>query len=89
MKDLSGGRRSVFVLYGSLIAAASSVLGALRIFLEITAGTGSHEGNILRMGLGFLLILISLLIFGAAAIYLKASDPRPGTSSGTRFDAHS
>ena len=74
-----------FAFYGGLLMAVMSGLGAAWIFAIISAGNGSYEGNILRMGFGLLLILISLLIFGTAAIHLNASKTRTDTRSGARY----
>jgi len=85
MSDSLNGRLHRWVFYGGLLLAVISGLGSVWIFAVVSAGTGSHEGNILRTGFGLLLILISLLIFGTAAIHINASETR----NDTRTDARS
>lgn len=79
------GRFHRLVLFFAMIPAVSSGLGAVWMFAIVGAGTGSYEGNILRVGIGLMLVLISLLIFGTAAIYFAASETR----TDTRYDARS
>jgi hypothetical protein len=80
----SNSRFHRLVLFCGLLLAVTSGLGAVWIFAIVSTGAGSREGNILRLGFGFLLILISLLIFATAAIYFSASEMPTNTRSDAR-----
>jgi hypothetical protein len=77
------GRQKVALL-GGLIAAASPALAAVWLFVDVASGNGSNAGDILRVGFGILLILVSVLVFGVGAIYLKASGVRPEARTGAQ-----
>ena len=87
MNISSNGRFHRLVLFCAMVLAVASGLGAVWTFAIVSTGSGSYEGNILRTGFGFLLIMISILIFGTAAIYFNASETRTDTQPETRFDA--
>lgn len=85
MRVSSNGRFHRLVLFCGMVLALTSGLVAVWMFAIVEAGAGSHEGNILRMGFGLALVLISLLIFGTAAIYFNASETQTNTRSDARF----
>jgi hypothetical protein len=69
------------VLVCALIGAACPGVVAIWLFAEGVERNHSREGNILRLGFGMLLFLISALAFGIAAIYLKSFRDRSRSQS--------
>ena len=68
----------------ALVASVGAVcpgVVALWLFSDAATANGSPAGNILRVGLGFLLLLVSSLVLGTASIYLKSNESRPGIPS--------
>jgi hypothetical protein len=67
-----------FVALCSFIGSAAS--GVLALFLLAGAVRGYHSGSlggtIVFAGLGFLLLLTSVLVFALSVVYLKSSKPR-------------
>jgi hypothetical protein len=79
------GKFHRIVLWCGMLLAVTSSLGAVWVFAIASVGRGSYEENILRAGFGLLLLMLSLLIFGTAAIYFTSSEMRRDTRSGARF----
>jgi hypothetical protein len=63
----------------TLIGTVGPGAGAIWLFAEAAMENGSRAGNILRVGLGAILLLISLLVLGIGAIYLKSAEVRSGS----------
>jgi hypothetical protein len=72
------------VLICGLFGVACPVVTAIWLFAVVASGNGSHAGNILRVGLGLLLVLIAVLVVGVGAVYLKSSNGRSGSQFGAQ-----
>ena len=77
MSSLSRPNLQWSLLLCGLIGAVCSGLGAIWFLQEIAEGNHSNEGNILLVGSGLLLLLISVFLLAISAIYWKTADFRP------------
>jgi hypothetical protein len=73
------------VLVSAVFGATLPGVAAIWLLAEAAIGHGGYPGNILRVGVGVFLFLISALVLGLTSIYLKSnksrSDGRAGVSS--------
>lgn len=76
MNALTRSRVDWTVFICGVIGAVCPGSVAIWLFAQAMEGNHSREGNILRLGIGILLLLTSILVLGITAIYLKSSEDR-------------
>jgi hypothetical protein len=66
------------ILACSLLGAAAFAFFAITLIIQAVSGTGSHAGNILRIGLGIVSLFMGIFFVAVGTLYVISFDEADG-----------